>query len=281
MSILLDALRKSENSQKPVEPPNIHSNDMPMEERSPINSGLLAVLLLLSFVVIGWLVWRQYQPETVVYRPPVDLPAGRTASVEPATDGAQQIQTMPESGEAVSESAARPRTPVETYQPSAQERIKARQEQLAKNSANATGENTADKPSAPASVVNPQGDEVSRVKPLDKAAPKKPADTTPVRPKAKKPPARTVATAKPEETYQSPEPQPIGYWELPDNVRQSIPVIKFSVLVFAEQPESRFVLINGERYQEGDNLNPSLAVAEIRRDGVIFSYQLYRFFVER
>ena len=278
MSILLDALRKSENSQKPVEPPNIHSNDMPIEERSPINSGLLAALLLLSLVVIGWLVWRQYQPETVVYRPPVDLPAGRTASVEPKTGDSQ---ANPAAEQAVASAAARPRTPVENYQPSAQERIKARQEKLARNSANASQKSAADKPSGQPPAVKPPGDAATQETSADKAAPTKPADATPARTKAGKPPAKTVATAKPEETYQSPEPQPIGYWELPDNVRQSIPVIKFSVLVYAEQPDNRFVLINGERYKEGDNLNPSLAVAEIRRDGVIFSYQLYRFFVER
>ncbi|HEY5775627.1 MAG TPA: general secretion pathway protein GspB, partial [Xanthomonadales bacterium] len=77
------------------------------------------------------------------------------------------------------------------------------------------------------------------------------------------------------------EPAPISYWELPDAVRSDIPVIKFSVLVYATDPADRFVLINGQRLGEGDSAQPGLVVKEIRRDGVVFSYRLYQFLVER
>ena len=48
MSILLEALRKSENSQKPVEPPNIHRNDHPVDESGPINRSYVAVLVVIA-----------------------------------------------------------------------------------------------------------------------------------------------------------------------------------------------------------------------------------------
>jgi general secretion pathway protein B len=83
------------------------------------------------------------------------------------------------------------------------------------------------------------------------------------------------------EKYHPGEPAPIGYWELPDAVRADIPEIKFSVLVYAANSADRFVLINGQRLEEGDTVQPGLEVREIRRDGVIFSYRLYRFLVER
>ena len=56
---------------------------------------------------------------------------------------------------------------------------------------------------------------------------------------------------------------------------------RFSVLVFAADPEDRFVLIDGQRLKEGDSIQPGLLVKEIRRDGVVFSYRLYQFLVER
>jgi general secretion pathway protein B len=60
-----------------------------------------------------------------------------------------------------------------------------------------------------------------------------------------------------------------------------VPEIKFSVLVYAKDPADRFVLINGERMEEGDSPMSGLVVEEIRREGVLFSYRLYRFLVER
>ena len=77
------------------------------------------------------------------------------------------------------------------------------------------------------------------------------------------------------------EPAPISYWELPDAIREEVPEIKFSVLVYAIDPADRFVLINGQRLVEGDNLMSGPVVKEIRRDGVIFSHRLYQFLVER
>jgi len=68
---------------------------------------------------------------------------------------------------------------------------------------------------------------------------------------------------------------------LPDAIRADVPEITFSVLVYAADPADRFVLINGQRLGEGDSLKPGLVVKEIRRDGVVFSYRLYQFLVER
>ena len=78
------------------------------------------------------------------------------------------------------------------------------------------------------------------------------------------------------ETFHPGEPAPISYWELPDAVRAEVPEIKFSVLVYASDPAARFVLINGQRLMEGDSAQPGLVVEEIQRDGVLFSYRLYR-----
>ena len=78
-----------------------------------------------------------------------------------------------------------------------------------------------------------------------------------------------------------PKPEPIGYWELPDSVRNNLPEIKFTVLVYAGNPADRFVLVGGERLREGDRFPPDVLVQEIRRDGVVFKHKLYEFLVKR
>ena len=97
--------------------------------------------------------------------------------------------------------------------------------------------------------------------------------------------SRTAANDKPVElaptNHRPREPAPISYWELPDAIRADVEEIKFSVLVYSKRPADRFVLINGQRLVEGDSPQAGLVVKEIRRDGVVFSYRLYQFLVER
>ncbi|NIP17056.1 MAG: GspB domain-containing protein, partial [Xanthomonadales bacterium] len=80
---------------------------------------------------------------------------------------------------------------------------------------------------------------------------------------------------------QPPRPSFITYWQLPDSIRAELPEFRVRVMVYAERPEDRFILVNGQRLLEGDSLQPGLVVREIRRDGVVFSYRLYEFLVTR
>jgi general secretion pathway protein B len=59
-----------------------------------------------------------------------------------------------------------------------------------------------------------------------------------------------------------------------------MPEIRITVLVFAQTPEDRFVLINGQRLKEKEEVAPGILIDEIRRDGVVFSYRKYRFLVK-
>ena len=90
-------------------------------------------------------------------------------------------------------------------------------------------------------------------------------------------------TAEPgeQEPYQPQRPAEITYWQLPEPVRNELPEFRISVLVFSREPADRFILLNGQRLQEGDEYQPGLVTEEIRRDGVVFSYRRYRFIVAR
>jgi general secretion pathway protein B len=251
VSILLEALRKSEKNQHSPEAPSIHTDDQQDPATDSIKTGPLALLLVVALFASGWFVWQQYQPPAGSYQPPVTLEADQTRAVTtPAENseatGEKTMQAVP-SGTVANNSSVRPRTPVESYQ--------------------ATTRNTSQaKPATPKPAEN------DPVKQLVNDSDKQSATR-------KETPLESVGVVKEEPRPR--EPEPISYWELPDAIRADLPEIKFSVLVYAKNPADRFVLINGQRLVEGDSPQPGLIVKEIRRDGVVFSFRLYQFLVER
>ncbi len=94
-------------------------------------------------------------------------------------------------------------------------------------------------------------------------------------------PETKPASVRAGDEWSAGEPQPISYWELPESVRSELPGLRVSVLVYANKPADRFILLNGKRQAEGDSYFPGLVVEEIRLDGVVFSYRLYRFLIRR
>ena len=71
----------------------------------------------------------------------------------------------------------------------------------------------------------------------------------------------------------------MSYWALPQGVRDSLPEFRISVLVFADKPEDRFLLINGTRLKEQEELQSGVVLDEIRREGAVFRARNYRFLV--
>jgi general secretion pathway protein B len=236
MSILLEALRKSEQSKRPLEAPTIHAEQQTAVASEPIRKGPLALLLFVALILIAWIVWRQYQPPTGGYQPPVTLPANRDGAITTPVSTLQATDSNKGSGKVAKGDLNQQRTPVEKYRQAIRD------------------------------INQPKA---SRSKP-------QPADAD-VRIAKKKPAKKPAGIARGADKNLA----PISYWELPDTVRAEVPEMSFSVLVYATRPADRFVLVNGKRLQEGDSYRQGLVVKEIRRDGVVFSYRLYQFLVER
>ena len=262
MSILLEALRKSEKNQKPPEAPDIHADDQAGRTSDSIPTGPLALLLVIALFVSGWFIWNQYRVPAGQYQPPVTLAADEktptpTESAGQESDSGQMTQNAPVNAagkqkvavpKVADNSAGRPRTPVEKFQKAISEDSK-------------PGSVAASKPEAPVKTRPGTKTEAGQTAAV-----------------------KTVSGQRDEiadQKYRPQEPAPISYWELPDAIREEVPEIKFSVLVYAIDPADRFVLINGQRLVEGDSLLSGPVVKEIRRDGVIFSHRLYQFLVER
>ena len=69
----------------------------------------------------------------------------------------------------------------------------------------------------------------------------------------------------------------VGFEELPDGLKKTLPALKISTHVYGADPEGRLVRINDRTLQEGQELSTGLKVEEIIPGGAILSYQGYRF----
>lgn len=65
-------------------------------------------------------------------------------------------------------------------------------------------------------------------------------------------------------------------WELPTAARGDFPDLDVTLHFYASEPANRFVLIDGERYVEGDRVSAGVVLSEITRDGVVVDYRNYR-----
>lgn len=89
-----------------------------------------------------------------------------------------------------------------------------------------------------------------------------------------KPPAMASGTPTPSERVSAAtptEPPPIPTWirvdQLPASERNALPPLKVSMHVYSADPAKRAVLIDGQRYQEGAWIADGILLKAIRRDG--------------
>lgn len=274
MSILLEALRKTEKNQHSHEVPTIHSDDQSGPATEPFKIGPLALLLVAAFFVSGWFVWRQYQAPASNVLPAVAVEEEKESAAPPTVDSGGESTQLAWQATDSGKPTSGQRTPVESYQ------------QAIRNISSSKAVTPKATSDSPAGTQTPGAGEIrSKAKQLADAV-----RSQPVPKPAKKAgggglPSRAAgsdnSTAAGGEKQRTPKTTPIDYWELPDGIRANVPEIKFSVLVYANNPADRFVLINGQRLGEGDSPQPELVIEEIRLDGVVFSYNLYQFLVER
>ncbi len=93
--------------------------------------------------------------------------------------------------------------------------------------------------------------------------------------------ARTLAGADPEQQTDAPPPNNFIYpWELPLDARQHLPELDLTVHVFTQDPSTRFVLINDQRFAEGDQVSNGVELVEINREGAILDFRNYRILLQ-
>lgn len=271
MSILLDALKRSESQRELGSVPTLQTNTesaAPAMQRATV--WLPFGLVVIAAGLMTWLSLEQFRFEDTRLPAEMAQTQGEPTSVAERSSSAQvappaTAANTPAAGESIlprlAESATAPSTDQAATGPQAAEQRQGRQvrDYTAEQAAAVNTQST--KPSEPTRDNAVRRDEVANV---ELSAPGYA-------------PAIAPANAAVADDY---EPDIINYWQVPEKMREGLPELRISVLVFAELPENRFVLMNGERLREGEELSNGLLLEEIQRDRAIFNYRNYRFYLK-
>jgi hypothetical protein len=70
----------------------------------------------------------------------------------------------------------------------------------------------------------------------------------------------------------------LQFHELPFSVRQALPNLSLSMLIYAQNPADRMVGVNGHVRREGQQVDAGLKLERITPNGAVFSFQGYLFY---
>jgi general secretion pathway protein B len=277
MSLILEALKKSEAERRLGQPPGLLSPVI-RPGKEPRRWGLWLVLGLLPALVAGaWWYGRSSVPAPVLVAV-ADAPAETAA---PAA--APEPQTAVPSREVAA--APRPSQPAP-----------ARVDLPAQDPASATPARAAPSalrarlPPAEPAQEDPGERESLPIAPdlalplpgaLPPAARQVPPEPAPPPAALPAPVAQPAAPASIPSAAANDEPWLPTLRELDAGLRSELPPLRVTMHVYNADPERRFVLIDGRRYTEGSKLTAELELVEIRREGSVLGFRGRQFLLPR
>jgi general secretion pathway protein B len=267
MSLILEALKKSEQQRRLGEAPTLGSPVLITRKRRSLLP--LFGVLILAALAVGWWLMRSPEPEAVA--PKADAVDGAPAPAQPAGHPAKP--------------AAAPQAPGGRPAPNANPATANR---------TAAPAPAATKPpiaSAPPTAAAPKNPPVAKppagsAKPPVASTPPAPPAAAPTRPAVEGKPASPNATVAPPPPTTTARPAPAqpalpSIWDLPYSTRKDLPELPLTMHVYASAPADRFVVIKGERHAEGDDLGDGVTLKEIRADGMVLEFKGQRFVYPR
>ncbi|TVS13147.1 MAG: hypothetical protein EA419_02415 [Wenzhouxiangella sp.] len=285
MSYILDALRKSDAQRRLGQVPDLDSAPAPVAGQArPRRRGLLVLTVVLVLAAVIGLGLSQTQPREawrMLVGTSGEAPA--EAEPEPATIADPERVAREPNGELSVAAPAEPEAPASEAVAESEQRGLRRISR------------PAPQPHAP--VVVPEGgrerlvetaEEAQRLIEAEEAAAALAEAYRRQTAEDQAEPPATASSREPAGTAPSsddpswaPEsPQFVSVWDLPLSIRRELPELSLSIHVFSAEPGGRFVLINGERRLEGDDLGEGASLVEIRRDGALIDFRDYRFLLE-
>jgi general secretion pathway protein B len=248
MSLILEALRKSEAERRRGQTPDLLTDAIPVApaaRRAPPNWTVLLPVIGAALITLLLVVWW--------LRPAAEPVSNRDAVREASTDDL-----------AVDEPAAPPPPNTATGQP---------QPSLsppvirspAPASAPATPTPTA---AAPSVAIAPPPTSPTTRAPAPVAAEPKPALPSPAQVASLEPPPAPASTNTP--AFASPD-APVKLGDLSSEDRAQLPTLKVSMHMWSPDAGSRFAIIDGTRVNEGDRVGEA-TIEAIQQDSVMLSW---------
>jgi len=283
MSLILEALKKSEQQRRIGEAPNL-GTPIVVARRRRSALPVLAVAIAIALGA-GWYLLRD-KPDSApadtkvasapTAAPPArdHAPAAAPATAKPAQRPATPAALPPRVTPVRSPHAADPKTatvaPPVLPVPRAQDRpgsVTPPPVPTAASSAMSSGvgkPHDRPAPPGPASPAEQAPKTASNTAPAKPAA--APAATTPT-PAAAAPAAQKPVAQKPA------QPALPSVWELPYATRKDLPEIDLTMHVYADTPDDRFVVVKGERHVEGDDIADGVKLKHITADGMVLEFK--------
>lgn len=278
MSLILEALKKSERQRRLGESPSFGSPVIAVRRRRSVLPILIA-LIAIGLLALWWMRRESAEPEQPAPTATAPASAANKSPAEPAKEPDGSVFNDAALPAAASRPLADSRNP---RKPPAGSADADRRRKLS------DGELVAANPQAGPAATIKESEPISAADPAAMAAAMAdagtPAASTTGSPTTAKP---VVAdTSKADQPALNPRQDPGNsrdlklMWELPLATRQKLPEIKLSMHVFAKDPAQRFVIINGDRHAQGDDID-GMVLSEIRADGVVFEREGVRFLYPR
>lgn len=274
MSLILEALKKSERQRRLGEAPSLGSPVMGVRRRRSLLPVLTALIVVA--LAVGW--WLRREPAS-------DAPALPTTAATPeATPPASQeaapsapVAATPVAASARpgAESTAASRLPRSKVPPDAHAGITPDLREKLKSGELVVANPALLKPGEAATIK-----ESEAVAADSAAAGNSVTFTQAPPPEAPTPAGAAKAPSPPPAAGVDSGDGPAVIWALPYAQRRGIPELKLSMHVYAAEPANRFVIINGNRQVEGDDFE-GLKLIEIRNDGIVLEHQGVRFVYPR
>jgi len=249
MSLILEALRKSEAERRRGQAPDLLADAVPVAPaagRAPANWSVLLPVLgaaLITLLLVGW--WLRPSAEPVANDATRKAPADDTAARAPTTETAAvpapaSVRPQP----SLSPPLRRPASPPVAAAASAASPASAPTSAPMKATAPATAPTLAPAHAPPPATVEPE----------------------PSLPTA----AQVASLEPPAPTFASPG-TPLRLSDLSTGERAQLPTLKVSMHMWAPDAGSRFAIIDGTRVNEGDRVGDA-TIEAIQQDGVMLSW---------
>lgn len=258
MSYILDALKKSEKERKRGSIPDIMTVQdikIPGTKKRPLWIFLILVVLLLNAAVLIWVSpWKSKRPQTALY---------------PTSDKQIAAKSQNTSSHEISKTE---NNKASTIQDAKIEKTQLADSKIASDKKNVLQQSK---------KVDARNDVRKDKKEKPDAMPetKLTREASSIAPQKKEEAGDMPTGTKPDDN-QLPLPLPNKIYhmsELPQSLQQKLPDFAISTFLYSEDPGSRSVRINGQMIREGQYLSAGLKLEEIMQNGMIFSFQNYRF----
>lgn len=255
MSLILEALRKSEAERQRGRAPGLFVEQVPTRPtaraRMPAWAWALALLLTATLALLAWREWQPQQERGQVH---FDADAAAASAVQPG-----DAPMMPPRAEVPAAPTAPPvaaplPAPAATAVPAAAAKAAPADEALA---------------APPPRTAALAGSELMRTPDVSPSA---------LSAVSSAPPAALSTPAELVEVNLTPFP---GLGSLDAGTRAQLPPLRVTMHVFADAPAQRFVILDGQRLGEGASPAAGIVVEEIRREGLVLSVNGQRVLLAR